>query len=206
MKKRKKGLVVARKNFTGFVRLLICLSVILFFDTASLYAYTQEEYRIYKEVMDTPMSIPEEEIHKRLAVEYGKSKEVIKETVTKVMNEIYFKGSKEKEEIKKKIEDIVSTEAEITTLIVSGDFANVGYLETMKTWNEKDVKNKITKKMPEYLTEIFNITEINKIRLTAYYPTTDGGQMKVASLEVEREEFHKDKNAKDYKKFWSRID
>ena len=154
-----------------------------------VYAYTEQEYKIYQEVMDTPMSISEKEAHRRVGKKYGISAKEVDAIVERVMKEIYSGGSSASKEKKQKVEDAVNRITEIKHVIISGDFANVSYTHKGTAWTVKDVKNKVLNGMPKILESIFTVQGIERARLTAYFPVIGSGEKKVAIVECYRFDF-----------------
>lgn len=166
--------------------------------TNSSYAYTEKEYAIYQEAMNTPVSISEKESYKLISKKYKISAEEVETTVEKVMGEIYAGGSQSSEERKQKIKTTLSKITKVKNIIVSGDFANVSYIHNETAWDIKDVKNKVLKSMPKILQAIFTIQGIERARLTVFFPSIGGGEKKVAIVECGKADFNINKSVNEY--------
>jgi hypothetical protein len=167
--------------------------------------YTQREHDIYQELMDTPMSVSEAEAAARIGRKYNLNADEVLAISKKVMMAVYT--TTPPSSTKTEVECVVSKFASIHTVIVSGDFANVGYIERFNAVDDDEVRLASIVRMPMMLEALFMIPTIQRIRLTAYYPAIDdrgssAGVKRVGGLEASRADFAKGKRAQGYTEFW----
>jgi hypothetical protein len=167
-------------------------------------AYNEKEYRLYREVMEAPMSEPENKVLERLGKKYGMSPKEAKAAVERVMTAIHSGGAAKNQSQEQEVRNAVEKLAQVKTIVVSSEFASVTYVEKETALNDADVKRKILNRMPQVLEAIFSVSGIDRVRLIAYYPTTNGGESKVSSLEAYRSEFKLGKRPEEYREFWVR--
>lgn len=163
-----------------------------------VHAYTEREYSIYQDVINTPMSVPEKEALSRVGKKYGITAKEVKLIVDEVMQELYSGGSNSNKNKKQKIEEALGSDIKIKDVIVSSDFANVSYIQTGGAWDSEDVKKKVLEGMPEILDSIFTVQGIERARLTAFFPVVDGGEKKVAVVECYKSNFNINKTVDKY--------
>ncbi|MEX0999508.1 MAG: hypothetical protein WD000_06060 [Thermodesulfobacteriota bacterium] len=178
----------------------ICALFILIMLSNFVYAYTETEYAIYQEVINTPMSVSENEALRRVGKKYGMSVDETKATVNKVMEELYSGGSKAKNNKKQKVEDSINhiNNVKVKSVSVSMDYAAVTYVYSGVAWNDKDVVKKVTSGMPEILKAIFNVQGIERAKIKAFYPADGGEDKKVAVVECYKSEFNVNKSVDMY--------
>jgi hypothetical protein len=167
-------------------------------------AYTEKEYQLYREVMESASSEPESTVFERLGKKYAMSSKEVKSAVERVQIAILSGGAAENRNREQAVRNTVEKLAQVKTVIVSGEFANVAYVEKEAALNDADVKRKVLDRMPGVLGAVFSVSGIDRVRLTAFYPTTDGGESKVASFEAYRSEFKTGKRPEEYRDFWVR--
>ena len=180
------------------VAMFYVLGLIVLSLVTVVHAYTEQEYKIYQELMDTPMSISEMEAHKRIGKKHGISEKEVDTIVKRVMKEIYSGGSSSNKKKKQKIEDAINRITNVKNVIVSGDFVNVSYIHKGTAWDIKDVKNKVLNGMPKVFESIFTVQGIERARLTAYFPAIGGGEKKVAIVECYKFDFSINKSVNAY--------
>lgn len=172
--------------------------------TASTPAYTEKEYQLYREVMDSPPSEAESKIFERLGKKHGMPAKEVKATVERLMTTIHSGGAAANQNREQEIEEAVGKLARVKTVSVSSDFAGVAYVEQAEAADDDDVRRKVLERMPAVLEAIFSVPGIERARLIAYYPTTNGGETKVAGFEAYRSEFKAGKRPEEYRDFWVR--
>ena len=165
-------------------------------------AYTEKEYQLYREVMESPSSEPESRVFERLGKKHGMSPKEVKSTVERVMMAIHSGGAAGNQNREQEVRNAVEKLGQVKTVIVSGEFASVTYVEKAAASDDDDVKRKVLDRMPKVLESIFSVSGIDRVRLIAYFPTNDGGESKVASFEADRSEFKSGKRPEEYKEFW----
>jgi len=165
-------------------------------------AYSEKEYQLYREVMESPSSEPEKKIFERLGKKYGMSPQEVKSSVERVMRGIHSGGAANNQNREQEVRNAVGKLAQVKTVVVSGEFASVAYMEKAAALNDADVKRKVLDRMPEILEAIFSVSGIDRVRLIAFYPTVSGGDSKVASFEAYRSEFKAGKRPEEYREFW----
>jgi hypothetical protein len=182
------------KKFIG----LFCSLWLIVLLTNVVHAYTEREYSIYQDVINTPMSVPEEEALRRVGKKYEITAKEVKAIVDGVMQELYSGGSNSNKDKAQKVEEALGGDIKIKNVIVSSDFANVSYIQTGGAWDTEDVKKKVLKGMPEILESIFTVQGIERARLTAFFPTVDGSDKKVAEVECLKSDFNTNKAVDKY--------
>ncbi len=172
--------------------------------TAANPTYTEKEYSLYREVMEAPMSEPENKVFERLGKKYSMSPKQAKAAVERVMTAIHSGGVAKNSSREQEVRNAVGKLAQVKTIVVSSEFTSVAYVEKETALNDADVKRKVLNRIPQVLEAIFSVSGIDRVRLIAYYPTTNEGESKVASLEVYRSEFKLGKRPEEYREFWVR--
>lgn len=171
-------------------------------ETISTPPYTDEEYAIYRELIESSGEEPENRVVNRLAKKYKMSPNQINAAAEKVMTHLHSGGSDKNREKENQVRAAIEPLARVKAIVVSSEFASIAYIDQSSARNDADVKAKVLAGMPKILEAAFSVPEIRRVRLIAYFPTIEGGELKVAGFEADRPEFHPSKRPQEYKEFW----
>ncbi len=180
-------------KFAFFVLLVLSLA-------NTVNAYTDREYAIYNEVINTPMSVSDAELYRRIGKKYGISPNEVERIADKVQREI-FSGGKDatvakENKVKKAVNRIKNVK--VKTIDVSGELVAMTYLYDVFASNDKDVIKKVTKNMPKVLEAIFSVKGIERARIKAFFPAQGGGDKKAAFVDCYKSDFNINKEVDKY--------
>ncbi len=158
-------------------------------------AYSQKDYRIFREHMDAPIHTSEEFIFRQLAERHNTTPDEIKLIVDRVVETIDTDNEEQNARREDKLCKHLSGHIDIVRLQVMGEFATVEYLHPEL---KDDSTEAIVAQMPELLERGFQIQGIDRIRLLAL---AGREQAPVAIVEAYRYEFEPGKPASAYHDF-----
>jgi hypothetical protein len=158
-------------------------------------AYSQKDYRIFREHMDAPIHTSEEFIFQQLADRHNTTPEEIKLIVDQVVEAIDADNEEQNIRREDKLLKHLSGQIDIVRLQVMGEFATVEYLRPDL---EPDSTEAIVARMPDILEKGFQIQGIDRIRLLAL---AGREQAPVAIVEAYRYEFEPGKPVTAYHDF-----
>lgn len=150
--------------------------------------YTAEEYAWYREVVDG--TAPESTIKEDIARRTGRSRAEIDSVLKRVEYEIFFGEAKPTRPIiEEQARCALGSRVRVRDVIMTGDFANVSYVDPTPARDDDQIREKLVPRMAPVLQALFEIPSVQEAQLTLFYPATDGGELKVASVKVRRQEF-----------------
>lgn len=162
--------------------------------------YTADEYRVYREMMESPMSVPEGEAMQAIADRHGMTAAQVRATVEKVQTALFTPGGGGGTS-ESQVREALPGTVRVKTIVTSSDFVSLGYVETSPASSERDAIVQTVERMPSMAAALFSIPTVQRARLIASYRAEDGGDLRVASWEVSRSEFTPGRQADAYAGF-----
>ncbi|MEW5929119.1 MAG: hypothetical protein AB1941_16800 [Gemmatimonadota bacterium] len=162
--------------------------------------YTDDEYRIYTELMESSMSVPESEVMQAIADRHGMTPAQVRATIQKVQTALFTSGGGG-ETSEAEVREVLPSRVRVKTVVTSSDFVSLVYVETSPASSEREAVAQTVERMPSVAAALFSIPTIQRARLIASYPAGDGGDLRVASWEVSRSEFAPGRQADAYAGF-----
>lgn len=162
--------------------------------------YTDSEYRIYREMMESPMSVSESEAMQAIARRHDITVAQVRATVEKVQTAMFTPGGGGGT-TEAAVRGALPGAVRVKNVVTSGDFVSLGYVETSPTSSERAAVAQTVERMPSVAAALFSIPTVQRARLIAFYPAGDGGDLRVAAWEVSRSDFAPGRQANTYAGF-----